>query len=208
MVNSAQNRPRLTPKGERTRARIVEAAAGLIYERGVARTTLEDVRATAEVSGSQLSHYFADKDELVQAVIDFQADLIVGTTGRADLGSAAGMRAWRDMIIAQARSTEAKGGCPLGSLAGQVAESDPAARARIAAGFERWSSVIGDGLRGLRASGRLAAGIDPDDLALTVLATLQGGLLFAQVQRDAGPLETVVDTVLALAAGVSADGGD
>jgi AcrR family transcriptional regulator len=207
MVNSAQNRPRLTPKGERTRARIVEAAAGLIYVRGVARTTLEDGRATAEVSGSQLSHYFADKDELVQAVIDHQADLIVGATGRADLGSPEGIRAWRDMILAQARSTEAKGGCPLGSLAGQVAESDPQARARLAAGFERWSAVIGDGLRGLRASGHVSTDIDPDDLALTVLAALQGGLLLAQVQRDAGPLETVVDTVLALAAGPPAHQG-
>jgi hypothetical protein len=105
------------------------------------------------------------------------------------------------MIIAQARSAEAKGGCPLGSLAGQVAESDPQARARIAAGFERWSAVIGDGLRGLRASGHGSTDIDPDDLALTVLAALQGGLVLAQVQRDVGPLETVVDTVLALAAG-------
>jgi len=205
MVNSAQSRPRLTPKGERTRARIVAAAAGLIYERGVAGTTLEDVRATAEVSGSQLSHYFADKDELVQAVIDYQADVIVGATGRAGLGSAEGLRAWRDMIIAQARSTEARGGCPLGSLAGQVAESDPQARARIAAGFERWSAVIGDGLR---ASGRVSAGIDPEDLALTVLAAVQGGLLLAQVQRDARPLETVVDTILALAAGAPAGARD
>jgi hypothetical protein len=31
---------------------------------------------------------------------------------RADLGSAEGIRAWRDMIIAQAKSTEARGGCP------------------------------------------------------------------------------------------------
>jgi TetR/AcrR family transcriptional regulator, transcriptional repressor for nem operon len=200
MVNSAQSRPRLTPKGERTRARIVQAAAGLIHQRGVAGTTLDDVRAAAEVSGSQLSHYFADKDELVQAVIDHQADAIVGATGRAGLGGAEGLRAWRDMIIAQARSTEAKGGCPLGSLGGQVAESDAQARARIAAGFDRWSAVIADGLRELQDSGHLSTGIDPDDLALTVLAALQGGLLLAQVQRDAGPLETVVDTVLALAA--------
>ena len=200
MVNSAQNRPRLTPKGERTRARIVEAAARLIYERGVAGTTLDDVRAAAEVSGSQLYHYFADKDELVQAVIDHQADVIVGTTGRADLGSAEGIRAWRDMIIAQAKTTEARGGCPLGSLGGQVAETDPQARARLAAGFERWSAVIGDGLRGLRASGHLRDDIDADELAVTTLAALQGGLLLAQVQRDTRPLETVVDTVLTLIA--------
>ena len=36
MVNETSDRPRLTPKGARTRARIVEEAAALIHERGVA----------------------------------------------------------------------------------------------------------------------------------------------------------------------------
>src|SRR5580704_4801704 len=125
MVSDAHRRSRLTPKGERTRTRIVGAAARLIYERGVAGTTLEDVRAAAEVGGSQLYHYFADKDELVQAVIDHQADVIVGNQRRADLGSAEGLQAWRDMVIIQAKSVTARGGCPLASLGGQVAESDP-----------------------------------------------------------------------------------
>jgi TetR/AcrR family transcriptional regulator, transcriptional repressor for nem operon len=35
---------------------------------------------------------------------------------------------------------------------------------------------------------------------VTLLAALQGGLVLAQVQRDTRPLETAVDTVLALAA--------
>jgi TetR/AcrR family transcriptional repressor of nem operon len=196
---SEVHRPRLTSKGERTRARIVSAAARLIYERGVPGTTLEDVRTAAEVSGSQLYHYFADKDELVQAVIDHQADTIVGHQEHADLGTIEGLRAWRDMVIAEARTTEGKGGCPLGSLGSQLAESDPQARALIAAGFERWSAAIRDGLRALHIAGHLPAGINPDDLAVTLLAALQGGLLLAQVQRDTRPLETAVDTILALA---------
>jgi len=111
MANETRHRPRLTPKGERTRARIV-AAAALIYERGVAGTTLDDVRTAAEVSGSQLSHYFAGKDELVQAVIDHQDGIIVGNQEQADLGTTEGMRAWRDMVIAAARSTGGKGRLP------------------------------------------------------------------------------------------------
>ena len=87
MVNETTDRPRLTPKGERTRSRIVEAAAALIHERGVAATTLEDVKVAAEVSGSQLYHYFPDKNELLQAVIDYQADTIVSHNRHA-LGSA------------------------------------------------------------------------------------------------------------------------
>jgi len=53
-------------------------------------------------------------------------------------------------------------------------------------------------LRALHAAGQLRPGLDPDDAAVTLLATLQGGLLLAQVQRDTGALATALDTVLAL----------
>jgi TetR/AcrR family transcriptional regulator, transcriptional repressor for nem operon len=200
MVDETSGRPRLTPKGARTRARIVEAAAGLIHERGVAATTLDDVRAAVEVSGSQMTHYFADKNELVQAVIDYQADTIVGRN-RHVLDGASGVEAWRNVVITAARRTRAKGGCQLGSLVGQLAESDPEARARIAAGFDQWAAAISDGLRSLHADGKLPSDIDPDDLATTLLATLQGGLLLAQAQRSTRPFETAVNTLLDLIGG-------
>jgi TetR/AcrR family transcriptional repressor of nem operon len=199
MGSEARDRPRLTAKGERTRARIIHAAAGLIYERGVAGTSLDDIRSVAGVSGSQLSHYFAGKDELVQAVIGYQAATVTDNQRQADLGSPQGLRAWRDTVIAQVKSSQGQGGCPLGSLAGQLAETDPQGRAQIAAGFGQWSAAIGDGLRRLHAAGHLPDGTDPDDLAVTLLAALQGGLILAQVQRDTRPLETAVDTVLELA---------
>jgi len=198
MVNETSGRPTLTPKGARTRARIVQEAAALIHERGIAGATLEDVRKAAEVSGSQMTHYFADKNELVQAVIDYQADTIVNRQRHA-LGSGNGVEVWRNMVITAARRTQAKGGCQLGSLVGQLAESDPEARALIAAGFDQWAAAIGDGLRSLHADGKLPSEIDPDDLATTLLATLQGGLLLAQVQRSTRPFETAVNTLLALA---------
>jgi hypothetical protein len=103
------------------------------------------------------------------------------------------------MVVGAARSTDGRGGCPLGSLGSQLAETDPQARDLIAGGFERWSAVIADGLRALPAAGHLPAGISSDDLSVTLLAALQGGLLLAQVQRDTSPLETAVDTILALA---------
>jgi TetR/AcrR family transcriptional repressor of nem operon len=200
MVNETSDRPRLTPKGARTRARIVEEAAALIHERGVAATTLEDVKVAAEVSGSQMYHYFPDKNDLVRAVIDYQADAIVNRNRQA-FSRANGVEAWRNMVITAARRTKAKGGCQLGSLASQLAESDPEARALIAAGFDEWAAAIGEGLRSLHADGKLRPDIDPDDLATTLLAALQGGLLLGQVLRSSRPIETAVDTLLALAVG-------
>lgn len=200
MVDETSDRPKLTAKGARTRARIVEEAAALIHERGVAGTTLDDVKAAADVSGSQMYHYFPDKTALVQAVIDYQADSIVSRNRHA-LDSANGVEAWRNMVITAAKRTKAKGGCALGSLVGQLAESDPEARALIATGFDQWAAAIGDGLRSLHAEGKLPPDIDPDDLATTVLATLEGGLLLAQVQRSTRPFETAVNTLLALTLG-------
>ena len=170
MVNETSDRPRLTPKGARTRARIVEEAAALIHERGVAGTTLEDVKVAAEVSGSQMYHYFPDKNELVQAVIDYQADTIVNHQ-RHTLSSANGVEAWRNMVITAAKRTKAKGGCPLGSLGGQLAESDPEARALIAAGFDQWAAAISDGLRSLHADGKLPSEGSLDSLAARTSAS-------------------------------------
>ncbi len=200
MDGDTSDRPRLTPKGARTRARIVEEAAALIHERGVAATTLDDVKVAADVSGSQMYHYFPDKNALVQAVIDYQADAIVDRNRRA-LSSAHGVETWRKMVITAARRTKGKGGCALGSLAGQLAETDPEARTRIAAGFDQWAATIADGLSSLHADGKLPPDIDPDDLALTLLATLEGGLLLSQVQQTSRPFETAFDTLLALAIG-------
>ena len=198
MENETSNRPKLTPKGARTRARIVAAAAALIHERGVAATTLDDVKVAAEVSGSQMYHYFPDKNELVQAVIDYQAETIVHHQGLV-LRSSNGVEAWRNMVIMAAKHTKAIGGCPLGSLGAQLAESDPESRALIGAGFDQWVAIIGDALKSLHADGKLPSDIDPNDLAITLLATLQGGLLLAQVQRSTRSFETAVNTVLALA---------
>ena len=60
-----------------TRNRIVAAAAQLMFENGLAETAIEDVRVLAGVSNSQIYHYFADKAELVRAVIEYQTDAVI-----------------------------------------------------------------------------------------------------------------------------------
>jgi AcrR family transcriptional regulator len=87
MTETSVRRRRLNPKGKAMRRRIVEAAASLICERGVAGANNELVRNAAGISGSLLSHYFPDKESLVRAVIAWQADT---QSGRALAGGVAG----------------------------------------------------------------------------------------------------------------------
>ena len=189
---------RLTRRGQETRQRIVAAAAALIFEHGVAETTLEDIRAAAGVSGSQVYHYFEDKQALVRAVVEHQTDAILDAQGeRLDhLDTVPGLRAWRDYIVDCQRQLQCRGGCPLGTLGAEVAEIDDVARMAVARGFRRWESRIREGLRTMHARGDLPAAVDPDDLALALLAALQGGLLLTQIQRETKPPETTLDAML------------
>ncbi|QUQ62524.1 TetR/AcrR family transcriptional regulator [Kutzneria sp. CA-103260] len=190
--------PRLTAKGQATRDRIVTAAAELMFERGVAGTSTEDVQAAAGVSTSQIYHYFRDKKALVRAVIALQTEMIVGNQEAvlATLDSVASLRAWADAIVELQRSLGCKGGCPIGSLGTEIAEHDPDARADVAAGFERWERAIRGGLHTMRDRGELRREADPDRLATTLLATLQGGLALTQVRRDTVVLEIALAQVI------------
>jgi TetR/AcrR family transcriptional regulator, transcriptional repressor for nem operon len=200
MSTGSSSRRGLTRKGQETRQRIVDAAAGLIFEQGVAQTTIEDVREAAKVSSSQLYHYFDDKPALVRAVVDHQADVMVGVQETFDFATLDGLRAWRDWVIEHQREIDGIGGCPIGSLGSELAETDPEARACVAEGFRRWEATIHNGLREMHARGRLTPDTDPDALALALLAALQGGLLLTQVQRNTKPLEAALDAMLELVA--------
>jgi TetR/AcrR family transcriptional regulator, transcriptional repressor for nem operon len=190
--------PRLTRKGKETRERIVEAAAGLIFEGGVAGTSMEDVKEKAGVSSSQLYHYFADKRALVLAVIQHQSDAVLAAQQPllGSLDSLDALRAWRDQAVAIERQLQCRGGCPIGSLAGEIAECDESAREDIAVGFARWESAIGEGIRAMHSRGELRADTDPDELALALLAAHQGGLVLTQVRRDTAALEAVLDAMI------------
>ncbi|HEY3867651.1 MAG TPA: TetR/AcrR family transcriptional regulator [Actinocrinis sp.] len=187
---------RLTRKGEATRARIVAAAARLMYEGGITEATLEDVRTAAGVSGSQIYHYFADKQALLLAVIEYQTEAVLDLQMPLldQLDSIAGLRQWRDVMVEYQRLMQCRGGCPIGSLGSEVAESNPEARLAVASGFLRWEAAIRAGLTAMHARGELDG--DPDGLALAILAALQGGLLLAQIQRRVRPLEVALDVVL------------
>jgi AcrR family transcriptional regulator len=197
MSSNSSDRPRLTRKGAETRARIVDVAAALIYQQGVARTTIEEVLDGAHVSSSQLYHYFEDKPALVRAVIERQADMAIGTQEQFDLSTLEGLREWRDFVVDQNRLKGGRGGCPVGSLGSALAETEPEARAVVAASFKRWEASIMAGFLRMHALGRLAPEADPRQLALALLAALEGGLLLAQIQRDPEPLAAALDAMIA-----------
>lgn len=189
---------RLTKKGQETCKRIIVAAAQLMFERGVAGTSVEDVQREAKVSASQLYHYFKEKRELVLAVVVYQTEQVLAAQEPllSHLDSMEALKAWRDAIVQVQIEQKFEGGCPMGSLASELADSEPAARAELAAGFMKWEHSIRTGLRAMHARGELRADADPDQLALALLTALQGGILLTQVRKETQPLEAALDAMI------------
>jgi len=189
----------LTRKGQATRARIVKTAADLIFERGVAGTSIDDVRRRAKVSGSQMTHYFQDKNALVRAVIGHQLDAILNFHAQPELGqldSFDALRLWADLCVEKTLDQNVQGGCSFGSLAGELAEADARMRADLAAGYDRWAEVLRSGLAAMRRRGELRPEAKPDVLTSVLLAAHQGGSLLSQTKRDIKPLRDALDAAL------------
>jgi TetR/AcrR family transcriptional regulator, transcriptional repressor for nem operon len=175
----------------------VEAASRLIDGRGLVGTTLEDVRAEAKVSSSQIYHYFADKQSLILAVIEYQESALVnGYAMFSNFESVAAVRAWGDFLVDQQRHAQAYGGCPIATLGSELAAADGEGFNRVAATFRRCEDRILDGYRTMQSNGDLAADADPGALATVTLATVIGGLVLTQVNRDTRPLAVAIDAVL------------
>jgi len=191
--NQESEPPSLTARGAATRSRIVEAAADLIYAHGVERTSLDDVMAASGVSKSQLYHYFADKDALVLEVIAFQAERVLAAQQPhlGALDSLRALRAWGQAIIRLNEQVHMRG-CPLGSLANELANTSESARKRLADSFSMWRDRIENGLAKMQERGELSASADPHDLALALLSAVEGGLLLAKTTHSSRPLEIAI----------------
>jgi TetR/AcrR family transcriptional repressor of nem operon len=196
-AGSRQDR-RLTARGVATRDRIVAAAADLMYVKGVHATTLDDIRAATGTSKSQLYRHFPDKDTLVHAVIARRGQQVLQRESERleRLSSFSGLIRWRDALIGVNSLQHGAYGCALGSMASELADTDEQARVTLAGLFRAWEELLAAGLRRMQAKGTLSPDADPGQLAVGLMAALQGGYLLASTARDVRPMEIALDLAL------------
>jgi AcrR family transcriptional regulator len=190
---------RFTRKGLATRARIVDVAARLMFERGIANTSIDQVRRTAGVGGSQISHYFRDKRDLTRHVVasrraDVQA---FHTRPRLDaLDSLDALQAWADACVADIAAVYRVGGCVYGSLAGELIDADAEIHDELAAGYDQWIELFQAGLTAMRRRGDLRPDADPRHLAVSLVVAHQGGAMLTHAMNDPQPLRVAVNAAV------------
>jgi AcrR family transcriptional regulator len=181
---------RLTPKGRATRERIVTAAAELILTEGLSAFNMDSVRKAASVSGSQLSHYFADKQALIRAVIAHQIGVVLNFHRQPKLGtldSFDDFERWIDLNMRHLRRIGYSGTPTYHALAGQLAKSNDATRETLAGGYGQWVELLEQAIRRMKDQGTLVPDSDPHELALVIVSAHQGGGTMTFTYREEWP---------------------
>ena len=190
---------RFTRKGRATRAHIVDVTAELMFEHGVAGSSIEDVRSGAAVSGSQISHYFGDKRDLTRQVIASRRHDVIAFHTRPQLGaldSLDALQAWADACVADAKAVYLRGGCIYGSLAGELLEADDDVLDDLAAGYDEWIELFAAGLNAMQRRGDLRPDADQRHLAVSLVAAHQGGAMLTYATGSPEPLRASVNAAV------------
>jgi TetR/AcrR family transcriptional repressor of nem operon len=186
-----------TPRGKRTRDAIVDAAAELMYVHGVAGTSVDKVLAASGAGKSQMYHYFKNKEQLVEAVIERYLERILANQPAIfELTSWADFDTWTEQILDIHRRPGGPVACPLGNLAGELGDN-PRIAPLVDQAYRNWESYLERGLTTLRDKGELLPDADPARLAQAAMTSVQGGLLLAHVRHDITPLEDALRIALA-----------
>lgn len=177
-----------------TRTRIVLAAMDLFSLKGFGSTSVADILSRSQVNSGSLYHFFPGKQDVLVAVLEFYRDgihaMLLDPAWRgvddpierifALLGAYRGMLAETDCTY----------GCPIGSLALELHEPDPAVRALLEANFNAWTGAIEGCLEA--GADRLPRGIDRRALAEFVLTAMEGAVMQARTSRDIAQFDRMV----------------
>ena len=168
----------------------------MVYQRGVAASTLDDILAASGAGKSQLYHYFDDKADLVVAVISRQVELILQAQPLIfEIESLQGLQDWADAIVAIHASAGGPFACPLGTMAVEL-KSDPVYQPALSDAFAQWQKPLREGLMRMRNRGTLGPDEDPDRLAAMLIGALQGGMLLARVEGDVTVLRDTLQSAV------------
>lgn len=170
-----------------TRERFLVAATGLFRRQGYSGTGLKQIVAEGGAPLGSLYYFFpGGKQDLALSAVAHTAaryeqllDRVFAET--ADAGQAA--LKWFNWAARALEESDFADGCPIGTVACEVASTNDALRAASAAVFDSWRSRV--------AAQLVSKGVAPAHarrLATFAVASLEGAIMLGRTQRSTQPL--------------------
>lgn len=192
-------------KAERTRQFIVEKTAPLFNTKGYAGTSLSDMTDATGLTKGSIYGNFANKDEVALAVFDHnwsRVQALLRTAMAKHLSARAQLLALVDVYENSHLHGFPEGGCPLLNTAIEADDTHPELRSRAAAAFRAWkkhlTSVIEMGV----ASREFRAEVDAEQVAVTLIALIEGAVMIARLTGQPKHRKAVLPTIEHLICGL------
>jgi len=175
-----------------TRGKILSAAYREIHFNGFQSASLSNILARTGVTKGALYHHFPNKTELGYAVVDeVIARRIYQSFIEPLLRFDDPIDGFIELIQNAGKAfslTDIELGCPLSVLAQEMAPIDEGFRTRLNAIYDQWHSSIATVLERAQREGRIIATVDPQAMAVTIAAIMEGALSAAKVAQDMNKL--------------------
>src|ERR1700727_219336 len=191
MAGSDSDEPLLTAKGRATRDRIIDCATELVLSKGFSGLSIDNVRKAASVSGSQMTHYFTDKNSLLRAIVSRRTQVLLDfhrQRALRDLDTFEDFERWADLTARFGRRKKRVTGIPaFGPLIVELSKCDDKTRDLLAQGYQEWSELLTAGLQRMKDRGELVAEANPQQLAWVLMSAHQGGDMLTLAYRPPRP---------------------
>lgn len=178
-----------------TRRQLIEAAKGLLWERGFEGMSPRLVLERSGAGQGSLYHHFSGKQALAAAALDETAAEFCARLDRQIDPARRPLQRVRDWLKAP---RDALRGCRMGRMAAELAIQDETIRRPVARYFAALETRLADALGQAIAAGELPRQLNPRDLAAALSAMTQGGYVLARTRNDAGEMRRATRGALAL----------
>jgi len=173
-------------KAERTRQMIIEQAAPIFNEKGIAGTSIDDVLKAAGVAKGCLYGHFDSKEELSYATVDYMLQKIIDRRNRViekETTAKAKLFAFMDLHKDPLNSL-ITGGCPILNFSIESDNTNPVVQQKIQtiiiSGNKLFASIIKEGIK----NGEFKADLNADEFALKMFAAIEGGNFISKAMNN------------------------
>ena len=158
----------------------------LFAQKGYASTSVSDILQDADANAGSLYHFFPGKQDVLVAVLEKYLEgiypMLLDPAWKGIEDPIERVFALLDRYRFALTSTHHTYGCPIGSLALEIHEPDPAVRRLLAANFNAWVKAIDECFS--QAGTRLPKNLDRHALAVFALTTMEGGVMLSRTERS------------------------
>ncbi|SEJ00415.1 transcriptional regulator, TetR family [Dyadobacter koreensis] len=185
-------------KAEKTKAFIIEKTAPIFNRKGYAGTSINDMTEATGLTRGSIYGNFSNKDEVALAAFDYNLSKI-NEIYKAELAKQNTTRekllVFVNVYVNFLSHPFPDGGCPILNTAIEADDTHPGLKKKALAGILRWKQtiieLIGHGI----AAKEIDPSVNPEQIALTIIATIEGGIMIAQASGKMNYLKLIMKSV-------------